>query len=60
MESSLPIEAKIIGILLFIGSLVMIYAYVQSIKRKNKIKVEHKRTRHLTRQQLEVIERRRK
>ncbi len=60
METSLPIEAKVIGILLIIGSLVMIYAFVQSIRRKNKIKIEHKKTANWSQQQREIIERRKK
>jgi len=57
METSLPIEAKVIGILLIIGSLLMFYAYIQYLSKK---KSQRKKTIRLSRQQREIIERRKK
>jgi len=57
METSLPIEAKVIGILLIIGSLLMLYAYIQYLSKK---KSQRKKTIRLSRQQREIIERRKK
>lgn len=52
----MPTLQVIIFGLIFIGFIYTVFHY----RNQKKKKVEHKRTRHLTRQQLEVIERRRK
>lgn len=57
METSFPIEAKIIVGLLFIATLVIIYSLVQASSKK---KLQRNKTIRLSRQQREVIERKRR
>jgi len=59
MESN-PLIAQIIMLLAAIGFLYIIYRFVSSFTNKKAKKQAYKRTRQFSRQQLEVIERRRK